>query len=213
MSAIFELPLTCLITKGEAASENFPQKKNEILNIIRAAVDNRIGIVQVREKRLPAKMLFELAAAAVKIAENSSTRILVNERADIVLAAGADGVHLPADSISPAVVREKFPGDFIIGVSTHSLQEAREAAGQGADFILYGPVFETPGKGPPHGVEKLAEVCGWLKPFPVVALGGIDATNYEKVLAAGASGVAGIRFLNDPKNTAIVKDLFGKAHT
>jgi thiamine-phosphate pyrophosphorylase len=200
VSAGFELPIICLITKGEATPENFPQKKNDILNIIRSAVENRIGIVQVREKRLSAKMLFELAEGAVKIAKNSSTRILINERADIALAAGADGVHLPADSLSPVSIREKFPKKFIIGISTHSLLEAESAVAQGADFIVLGPVFETPGKGRPLGLDTFGDVCARLRPFPVIALGGIDAANSRKALAAGGSGIAAIRFLNDPKN-------------
>lgn len=212
MNLRLELPISCLITKGEATPENFSQVKRDILNIIYLAVENRVGLVQLREKGLSAKLLFELAAAAVKITRNSSTRIVVNDRADIALASGADGVHLPANSLSPVVIRANFPTDFIIGVSTHSLREAEAAAGEGADFILFGPVFETPGKGSPQGMEKLAVVCRRLKPFPVIALGGIDATNYEKVLAAGASGIAGIRFLNDPENRAIIKDLFGRAH-
>lgn len=212
MNLSFDRPISCLITKGEATPENFPRVKREILSILHAAAENGVVLVQLREKGLSARLLFELAAAAVKITRKSSTRILVNDRADVALAAGADGVHLRANSLSPLIIRENFPKDFIIGVSTHSLREAEGAAGQGATFVLFGPVFETPGKAPPQGIEKLAEVCGGLKPFPVIALGGIDATNYEKVLAAGASGIAGIRFLNDPKNAATVKDLFGRTH-
>lgn len=200
MSAVFELPITCLITKGEATAENFAQEKHDILNIVRSAAENRIALVQIREKQLSAKLLFELTAAAVKIVRKSSTRILVNDRADIALAAGADGVHLPANSLCPTAIREKFPTDFIIGVSAHSLREAEEAVAEGADFILVGPVFETPGKGPPVGLDVFGDVCRRLKPFPVIALGGIDARNYEEALAAGGSGIAAIRFLNDPKN-------------
>lgn len=204
MSVVFELPITCLITKGEATAENFPQEKHDILNIVRAAAENRVGLVQIREKQLSAKLLFELTAAVVKIVRKSSTRILVNDRADIALAAGADGVHLPANSFCPAVIRDKFPPDFIIGVSTHSLREAEEAVAQGADFILFGPVFGTPGKGPSVGLEVFGDVCRRLKPFPVIALGGIDAQNHEEAMAAGGSGIAAIRSLNDPKNIEAV---------
>lgn len=209
MKPAFEFPIACLITTGEATTENFPQKRIEILKIIVAAVRNRIGMVQVREKQLPARLMFELVSGAVKIARDSATSILVNDRADVAVAAGADGVHLPADSLSVDLVREKFPLS-IIGVSTHSLEAAQEAAGKGADYAFFGPVFDTPGKGRARGPEVFAEICGRLKPFPVIALGGIDAANYEKVLACGGGGIAAIRFLNDPKNLETVSDRLAK---
>lgn len=208
MSTVFELPVFCLITKGEATAENFPQNKQDILNIIRTAVKHRIGIVQVREKRLPAGLLLDLVTDAVDLAKDTSTRILVNDRADIALAAGAAGVHLPSDSFDPAVIREKFPEDFIVGASTHSLQEAHDAAAQGVDFVLFGPVYETPGKGAPVGLEQLKEVCRRLVNVPVLALGGIDVTNYDEAIDAGAAGIAAIRFLNEEKNVRTIAARF-----
>jgi len=108
-------------------------------------------------------------------------------------------VHLRSDSISAKVVRGAFP-DLLIGVSVHSYEKAAEARAAGADFVTLAPVFPTPGKGKPLGWEEFVRIGGELKPFPVVALGGIDATNYEKVLASGGGGFAAIRFLNDAEN-------------
>ena len=93
----------------------------------------------------------------------------------------------------------------MIGVSTHTIEEAENAKKEGADFVTFSPVFDTPSKekyGEPQGLEKLREVCEKLKTFPVIALGGIDETNYRQVLENGASGFAAIRFLNDEKNLA-----------
>jgi thiamine-phosphate pyrophosphorylase len=202
-------PLTYLITSGIVTAENFSEKKSEVLAIVRTAVENRLSMVQLREKRLPAGLLLELTSGAAGIAKNSSTRILVNDRADIAIAAGADGVHLPSNSISPLVVRRTFPG-LLIGVSTHTLEETEAAAAEGADFACFGPVFDTPGKGPSQGVEKFAEVCGRVSPLPVIALGGVNAGNYQQILAAGGSGFAAIRFLNGPENMKMVSGRPGR---
>jgi thiamine-phosphate pyrophosphorylase len=83
----------------------------------------------------------------------------------------------------------------LIGVSTHSIEAALNAAGSGADYIFYGPIFETPGKGPPVGIASLKDVCNALRSFPVLALGGIDQHNFRDALFAGAAGIAAIRSL------------------
>jgi thiamine-phosphate pyrophosphorylase len=193
----FQLPLRCLITRGDLTADNFPQRKHEIIETIRGAVGSGIELVQIREKELPAKFIFELTAAAVNTAQDSLTRILVNDRLDIAIAAGADGVHMTGTSIPTGIVRKSVPVDFLVGVSTHLLDETIAAQDNGADFAIYGPVFETPGKRKATSVEKLAEICRAVDPFPVIAVGGIDASNYESVLSSGAAGFAAIRYLND----------------
>lgn len=190
-------PFIYLITKGDAASESFARKKSEILETILQAVASGVTHIQIREKQLTARMLFELAEAAAKITSNSETRLLINDRADVALAAGADGVHLPANSLSPRAARAAFPKGFLIGVSTHSFEAAENAKMRGADFVTFGPVFASPGKGKPKGISELAEACARLAGFPVIGLGGIDETNYQDVLNAGAAGFAAIRSLND----------------
>jgi len=199
-----ETPIIYLITTGEATTENFDRASRKILDIIGIAAEAGVSIIQLREKHLSARLLFELAVDAAKITRRTSTRLLVNDRADIALAAKADGVHLAASSLPVKVIRENCPSDFTIGVSTHSLEAARSAADNGADFVVFGPVFETPGKGEPQGVERLAEICGALYPFPVIGLGGIGETNYSTVLEAGASGFAAISLLNNPKKLRVV---------
>ena len=180
--------------------EASPKKKTKILELVKAAVRSNISLVQLREKKLPARFVFELAVEAVKFARKSRTKILINDRADIAAAAGADGVHLTSHSIFAEIVRRNFPNDFIIGVSTHTLEEAENARQNGADFITFSSIFSSPNKGEAQGIGKLREICEKLKPLPVIALGGIDETNCKSVLENGASGFAAIRFLNNPEN-------------
>ena len=199
MSFQTDEPVIYLITKGEATPANFHQSSRQILDIIAVAVEESVLLIQIREKLLSARLLFELVKKAAAMTRGSSTRLLVNDRADIAVAAKADGVHLPANAISAAVVRAAFPPEMIIGVSTHTIVAAKTAADQGADFAVFAPVFETPGKGEPQGLARLKEICSELRPFPVIGLGGVDENNYHSVIGAGASGFAAIRFLNDPQ--------------
>jgi thiamine-phosphate pyrophosphorylase len=198
VSLRFEQPIIYLITTGLAEDADLEDGRRRILDIIRIAVEEKISLIQIREKRLSARRLFELTAEAAAITRGSATRLLLNDRADIALAAKADGVHLKANSLPVAVTRNNFPKGFIVGVSTHTFEATANASRNGADFAVFAPVFDTPGKGEPHGLLALTEICKKLRPFPVIALGGIDETNYQSVLAAGATGIAAIRLLNDP---------------
>lgn len=199
-------PLIYLITDGSITNENFTRKSVETLHLIEQAVAAGVPLVQIREKNLFTRLLFELASRAVEISRSSRTKILVNDRPDVASAAGADGVHLTEQSLPANVVRKSFPELELIGVSTHSLEGTRLAANVGADFAVFGPVFATPGKGEGVGTTKLKEVCDAVSPFPVIALGGIDAGNFENALDAGAAGFAAIRFLNDLGSFRLLAD-------
>ena len=177
--------------------------------MVQAAVDAEIPLFQLREKSLPARVLYELTVGAVEITRGSKTRLLINDRSDIARAAGADGVHLTAHSLPAGIVRTIYGPEFLIGVSTHSLREAEEARKTGADFVVFGPVFETESKrgfGEPQGVNKLREVTRALGEFSVVAIGGITLENVAGCFAAGASGIAAIRLLNDEVKMASAVD-------
>jgi thiamine-phosphate pyrophosphorylase len=197
-------PYTCLVTRGDASSVNFEAEKRAIIKTIREAGADGISMVQVREKRLPTRMLFELVTAAVQALAGTSTLVLVNDRADVAMASGADGLHLPGDSISARVVRRKFASDLLIGVSTHSLVEAKAAVESGADYIFFGPVFETPGKDTPVGLTILKDLTKRLGSFPVLALGGIDEGNFSDAISAGAAGIAAIRSLNKSESRRVI---------
>jgi thiamine-phosphate pyrophosphorylase len=150
-------------------------------------------LIQLRAKRLGPRELLERYAS---LRSQTQTPILINDRLDVCLAAGAAGVHLPSHRIAPQRLRERFGAHLIIGVSCHSLGEVRRAADEGASYVYLSPIFETaskPGYGPPLGLEALSAAARAVA-IPVLALGGITANNEAACLAAGAAGIAGISY-------------------
>jgi thiamine-phosphate pyrophosphorylase len=194
-------PIIYLITDGETTLETTPASKEflQLLGLIETAAALQINLVQLREKNLHTRVLYELTMKAAEITRASQTRFLVNDRADVARAAGAAGVHLTARSIETFVIRQTFGPEFVIGVSTHSFPEAQRARDSQADFAVFGPVFETVSKrayGEPLGLAKLAEVAAELAPFPVLALGGVTVDKAGDCFRAGASGIAAIRIMS-----------------
>ncbi len=171
-----------------------------ILEAIRAGVD----LVQIREKDLATRRLLELVESALASARGTKTRIVVNDRLDVALALAAHGVHLGSRSLPAEVVRAEVAKDFLVGVSCHSLEEALAAESACADYLVLGPIFETPSKiqyGPPLGLTKLREVTAQVK-VPVLALGGITVERVQPCLQAGAAGIAGIRIFQECESIA-----------
>ena len=164
------------------------RRHGDLLSHVHAAIRSGVDMIQVREKDLDARALYELVCQIRDAAAGTKTKILVNDRLDIALAANLDGVHLPANGLPPSRVR---PLVRIMGCSTHTLEEALEAERAGADFIIFGAVFETSGK-TPVGLDVLRKVCAAVR-LPVLAIGGITVANTSEVLDAGASGIAAIR--------------------
>lgn len=165
-----------------------------MLSCIRRAASRGVDFIQLREKDLTDRELFELVSHAVSAVKGTRCRILVNGRADIGLAAGADGVHLPSGGLGISDLRPWLPRGFLVGVSAHSLRDAMRAYAERADYVLLGPVFPTESKlryGPPLGLDYLRRVCARVQ-LPVFGLGGISADRIEMVREAGAAGVAGI---------------------
>ena len=196
-------PILYLITRGattEATTANAPEFA-QILDKIAKAVAAGVHLIQIREKQATTRLLFELVGEAARLTRGTYTRLLVNDRADVAAGAGADGVHLTTRSLDAAIMRATFGAGFLIGASTHTIHEARTARDQGADFVVFGPVFETESKrafGPAKGTTELSNVVRALEDYPVLALGGINQSNAEDCLAAGAAGIAGISLFEKP---------------
>jgi thiamine-phosphate pyrophosphorylase len=176
--------------------------------VIRRAAEAGVDWIQIREKDLDARPLAELVRSALAETRETGARILVNDRLDVALAAGAAGVHLGETSLPVEIVAEwrraAYPKDFLIGVSCHSPDAARAAERGGGDYVFFGPVFATPSKavfGPPQGIERLREVCGAVK-IPVLAIGGITPENAGRCLEAGAAGIAAIRLFQESPDVA-----------
>jgi thiamine-phosphate pyrophosphorylase len=198
-------PIVCYIT-----DRNSLGNPGELLPVVRRAIAAGVDWIQIREKDLPARELLALVSEAVKAASGSATKILVNDRLDIAIAAGAAGVHLAETSLPVGAVNtwrgrgiyvdgKARSAGFLIGASCHSVESARAAERDGADYVVFGPVFATPSKaafGAPQGINRLAEVSASVK-IPVLAIGGVNLENVRGCFAAGAAGVAAIRMFQE----------------
>ena len=201
-------PIIYLVTPGDCEAENYAEQSQKLLDTAKAAVDLGIDVIQVREKRLSGKLLFELTQRLAEIVRESRTSLFVNDRLDIAIAAGGHGVHLTSTSVPVRDGRKHVPDGFIVGVSCHRAVEVIEAANAEADYVLYGPVFPTPGKILGIGLEDLNHACVVERRVPIIAIGGIDVNNWSYAIVAGASGFAAIRALNDRDSMRQIMAIF-----
>ncbi|MEZ5345671.1 MAG: thiamine phosphate synthase [Pyrinomonadaceae bacterium] len=149
--------------------------------------------IQLREKNAPADSFYNDALSALNQAGLSNVKLIINDRVDIALAAGAAGVHLGQNDLPPAEARKILGDDAIIGYSTHDHKQAREAVKLPVDYIAIGPVFETSTKSNPDptvGLEMITRIRETVKDFPLVAIGGITLENCRAVIDAGADSLA-----------------------
>jgi thiamine-phosphate pyrophosphorylase len=163
-----------------------------LLAAVGRALSGGVRAVQLREKDLGGRELLELARKMRALTARHGAKLLINDRVDIALASGADGVHLGTESIPPREARRLLGPDKLIGCSTHGAEQLAAAEAGGADFVVFGPVYYTPSKaafGPPLGVDALRRACASAR-IPVFALGGIGAGDIDEVAAAGADGIA-----------------------
>ena len=174
-----------LITDRKIATKPLPEA-------VRLALEGGVKAVQLREKDLPVRELLSLAKELRTVTREFGAKLFINDRVDVAVAVGADGVHLGHQSMPPEAVRKAAGKGLLIGVSTHNREEARAAEAGGADFITFGPIFETPSKavyGIPVGVDAIRMLKNEVN-IPIFALGGIKGGNISHVVASGASGIA-----------------------
>jgi thiamine-phosphate pyrophosphorylase len=155
-------------------------------------------LVQLREKRLPACEFYKQARAAVDVARRNGVQLLINDRVDIALAVGADGVHLGQDDMPPEAARKLLGPNAIIGYSTHNVEQAIAAIKMPIDYLAIGPIFGTTTKSdaaPVLGLDGLRTVRRAIGAFPLVAIGGITHKNAREVIAASADSIAMISAL------------------
>jgi thiamine-phosphate pyrophosphorylase len=174
-------------------------------------IEGGAGFIQLREKHLSPREFYREAELALKVARARGVRLVVNDRADIALAIGADGVHLGQDDMPPAAARSLLGEDAVIGFSTHSARQAIEAARMPVSYLAIGPVFATASKDRPdpvvglEGVRRVREAV--RRSLPLVAIGGITRDNARSVLDAGADSVAVIGALLRPSDPAAIARL------
>ena len=177
--------------------------------------------IQIREKDLSAGELVEVARAAMSVARRAgASRVIVNERLEVALAADAAGVHLgggsaPAESVVEWLRQGNAAKGFLVGVSCHAIGEAIAAEKAGASYLFFGPVYETPSKknfGPAQGIPKLGEVCKAVR-IPVLAIGGITEGNAGECISAGAAGIAAIRLFQQARDAESVASVVSKLRT
>jgi thiamine-phosphate pyrophosphorylase len=184
--------LTCYITG--------PRGISRVGEAFAAGVD----FVQLRAKELDARELLRFAEQAAQV--KGPGKLLINDRLDVALACGADGVHLPSNRPPVSTYRSIVPPGFIISVACHTQGDVERAAGEGADFAVLAPIFATPGKGPPIGLDALQRAS--RVGVPVLALGGITPENAALCRDAGAAGIAAIRLFEDaPDFAALLSQL------
>jgi thiamine-phosphate pyrophosphorylase len=209
-------PVLCYVTNLKSLGAS--RTPEDLLERIKSALIAGVDWIQIREKNLSGRELVKLAREAVSLARSSASaaqaRILINDRLDVAVAAGAGGVHLGRESLpAKEVVRWRragnAPSGFLVGVSCHNLEEAKIAEADGADYIFFGPVFDSPEKrqyGEPHGPARLKEVCAAIG-IPVIAIGGINLENSKVCLEAGAAGIAAIRMFQEAVDFSATREM------
>lgn len=192
------VPIVCVVTRARGASGS--PERTALLSRLTAAADAGASFIQVREKHLDDRQLLAFLEELLAAVRGTGCRVLLNDRIDIAIAAGAHGVHLKSDGVGVQDVRTIVPAGFIVGRSVHSEREAVETENAGGcDYAFFGTVFPSPSKADDHpiaGVDALRQVCASVS-LPVVAIGGITPPRAAEAARAGAAGVAAITLFTE----------------
>ena len=186
------------------------RSKRPLEETVRMALEGGVDAVQLRERDLSARELHELALKLRAVTRKAGAALIVNQRLDVALAAGADGVHLGWRSLNPAAVRKLAGEKFLIGLSCHDAPQIHSAEQTRASYALLGPIFHTPSKEglvSPIGIGPLKELVSAAK-IPILAIGGITPENAAQVMETGVAGIAAISALTDPEDPAAAARAF-----
>lgn len=208
--------LICLVTDrhrlpGDVADDS---TMDRLVDLVGAAGRAGIDVIQIRERDLEAGDLTKLVRRCVSAVAGTRSLVVVNDRADVAVAAGAHGVHLRSDSIEGARIRRLVPSGFILGRSVHSVEEARAAAHAGGlDYLILGTLFPTSSKGAHHRLTTMTGLAGAcaVAPIPILAIGGITIERTEEVARMGAAGIAAISLFVPPAGRPVDSYLGGVA--
>lgn len=196
-------PAVCLVTRARGAAGS-PERAALLERLATAALAG-VSMIQVRERQLDDRALASFVSELKSALVGTPAKVVVNDRIDIALAAGADGVHLKSDAPAVSEVRGMVPASWLVGKSVHSEEDARSVTAEGGcDYLIFGTVFPSASKPEDHpiaGIDALARVCR-VTPLPVIAIGGITVPRAPQVAAAGAAGVAAISLFTGPRDVA-----------
>lgn len=167
-------------------------KGRPLVPLLKRVLSVAAPAIQLRERDLPVRELVALAREVRGLTDSGGSQLLINDRVDIALALDGVGVHLRSNSLPVSVARQLLGADRLLGVSVHGVEEAVQAESQGADYVIFGPIYETPSKqafGPPLGLHSLEQVCRLVR-IPIIGIGGVTAARVGEMRQAGAFGVA-----------------------
>ncbi len=210
----FRTPTLCLVTPGARPGDTDTWSLDALVGLVHRAIEAGVDLVQIREPQLAARHLYDLAVQAVQRSRGKATRVVVNDRLDVALAAGADGVHLGRHSLPAARVRAAVPQGFLVGCSVHSLEELRGLHGPSVDYAIAGTVYATkskPADTPLLGADGFGSLAR-VTDLPLLAIGGVTLERIPELAQAGAAGIAAIGLFAEADETslaAVVNDVRG----
>ncbi len=197
-------PLVCVVSDRTRLASAAGREVDGLIERLSLAAQAGADLVQIREPDLPSRVLYDVVRRTIEAAGSTASRILVSDRVDVALAAGAHGVHLKAESMETAAVRALVPEGFLVGRSVHAAPEAVTAAEGGADYLIFGTVLPTrskPSKQPTAGLAALQAAVAAVR-VPVLGIGGMTVDAAPDVARTGAAGIAAIGLFAEPAGRA-----------
>ncbi len=183
---------SCTLPRLYLLTDRHNTSQRPLTSVIRQAAEAGVRLIQIREKDLDTRQTIKLIQTLKPLLTQYNGKVLLNDRVDLAIALDADGVHLRSDSLPLPLARRMMGNDKLIGISTHSVRDAQKAEDEGADFVVLGPIYDTPSKriyGSPLGLHTLEAACQACR-LPIFAIGGMKPEHVHDVMSSGAYGIA-----------------------